>query len=784
MTASNLNFRKQSITLITGPLSGSNTAILHKLMPKYIREKYNVTLIKERPFNEYSDETKQSDVIVTTHANYPFNPNQINIELWHGFPLKGMANPPLDPRTAKNLSQFWENVDIISSYSSLFNTVFNSRIGTQISKFKITGAPRNDMLIRSDGLQNLEKLTKKSLRNKNIIFYMPTFRQVFFDKNKNDGNRHWHNIFGFNDFDSEQFRQFLSDHQIELFVKLHPVEESVVLPQIKQFESEAINVITSSLLDELNLDLYEILNCSNALITDYSNVYFDYLLLNRPVIFTPVDIEEYKIKRGFLLEPYEKWAPGPKVFDQKSLQSELTKCLHDPNYYESERIQLRDIVHVYQDDKSSERMWKIIDDLLEHKLRSESLQIQSILDVSLLKEKIKNTISTLIERGEISEALQALELYKEEVGTDSDIFCLEGVIAFIENDLSKAVDLFNRAYMLDKTHFDSIYNLAYIQFKLGNLEWSNFYLHKAKKICTDLSLSESIQNMIVEIENTKSKDNKIKPRILIGSPIHQKPAILRYFLKSLDLLKKDSFEVSFFFVDDNIEPESSLFIEEFSHNYRTYILRSHFNDQYIRNENTHYWNEKLIWKVANFKNDMIEFCLCNHFDYLFLIDSDLVLHPNTLNRLVSANKDIISNIFWTKWYNDYIELPQVWLKDVYTLYQSSRNEKLDQAEINRRILEFLNLLKKPGVYKVGGLGACTLISKSALDAGVNFSEISNLSFRGEDRHFCIRAAALGIELYVDTHYPAFHIYRESDLERVDAFMSNCGYNEIMNTFNI
>jgi hypothetical protein len=60
------------------------------------------------------------------------------------------------------------------------------------------------------------------------------------------------------------------------------------------------------------------------------------------------------------------------------------------------------------------------------------------------------------------------------------------------------------------------------------------------------------------------------------------------------------------------------------------------------------------------------------------------------------------------------------------------------------------------------LGACTLISVPALKAGLNFLPINNVSFWGEDRWFCIRAEALGFPLYIDTHYPAKHLYRESD----------------------
>lgn len=79
-------------------------------------------------------------------------------------------------------------------------------------------------------------------------------------------------------------------------------------------------------------------------------------------------------------------------------------------------------------------------------------------------------------------------------------------------------------------------------------------------------------------------------------------------------------------------------------------------------------------------------------------------------------------------------------------------------------------LRQPGVYEVGGLGACTLIRRSALEKGVRFERIRNLSLWGEDRHFCVRAAALGIPLFVDTRNPAFHIYRDSDLEGADRYM--------------
>ncbi|MFZ3373218.1 MAG: glycosyltransferase, partial [Desulfitobacteriaceae bacterium] len=196
---------------------------------------------------------------------------------------------------------------------------------------------------------------------------------------------------------------------------------------------------------------------------------------------------------------------------------------------------------------------------------------------------------------------------------------------------------------------------------------------------------------------------------------------------------------------------------------------------YPRDESTHYWQEDLIWKVARYKDLFIKIALDEKYDYLFLVDSDLYLAPNTLPHLLSLKKDIVSEVYWTRWKPELIPLPQVWQRDQYTLYESRRGEPLSEEEMNKKTQEFLNLLSRPGTYKVGGLGACTLLSRNALERGVSFQEISNLGFIGEDRHFCIRAAALGLELYADTHYPPFHIYRESELRKLQEYKAKLTY---------
>ena len=265
--------------------------------------------------------------------------------------------------------------------------------------------------------------------------------------------------------------------------------------------------------------------------------------------------------------------------------------------------------------------------------------------------------------------------------------------------------------------------------------------------------------------------SEVNTKILLGSPIRQKPEILREFLLGISELSLGALlNVEFFFIDDNIEKESSQLLVQFSEeNPNTILTKAQDDRPYICNESTHIWEEELIWKVAKFKNHIIQKALKVDYDYLFLVDSDLVLHPKTLEHLVSLKKDIVSEIFWTKWEPDFPELPQVWMSDQYNLYKSLRGESLTQEEVLKRVQIFINQLKVPGVYQVGGLGACTLISKKALHSGVNFGEIYNISFVGEDRHFCIRAGALGFDLFVDTQYQAYHIYRLSEIEGLKEF---------------
>lgn len=259
-----------------------------------------------------------------------------------------------------------------------------------------------------------------------------------------------------------------------------------------------------------------------------------------------------------------------------------------------------------------------------------------------------------------------------------------------------------------------------------------------------------------------------KSRVLVGSVVNRPPEILEEFLGSLSRLPQDEYTLDYLFVDANGDARSCDQLKIFANQHQEHCSFADGKDAIAAHK---LW----IWVLADLKDQMIKKARDEGYDYLFLVDSDLVLHPKTIEQLISAKKDIVSNIFWT---NSGIGLiPQVWLYDADTQYEVAHVKENSDAERERCRQEFFSQLKIPGTYEVGGLGACTLISKNALKKDISFRRVNNVTFDGEDRHFCLRAIALEIPLFVDTHYPAYHIVRatgDSSLAGVVEFKTACG----------
>ncbi len=244
-------------------------------------------------------------------------------------------------------------------------------------------------------------------------------------------------------------------------------------------------------------------------------------------------------------------------------------------------------------------------------------------------------------------------------------------------------------------------------------------------------------------------------KILHFSPVRKPPQILQLHLQSLQKLENQQFQLTYSFFDDNINKQSSQILIDFV-NSNTHSLIHDFDLTGIKNYNgSERWAPDLYNRITFIKNKAILYCLEEGYDYLFLSDSDLIIHPKTLINLVQQRKDFCSSIFWTHFILNPTYTPNAWY---------SKPQGFTVPDLLK--------LKEKGTFKVDFTGACSLLSREILFKGVSFEKIANLNYLGEDKHFCIRAAVLGFQPYVNTDFPSYHIYNEKDIQQGVIFLEN------------
>lgn len=355
---------KKTITLNKFNAADSNVYALIKYMPQKYKEKYKLNIINGRDVLSLENVVKVpliSSVTVSglnTFVDYP--KFTYNIDVGHGdvvFKACGLMDKKnkhfaFTPEEYQSI----DKICIISKMTMLIKSAFSA---IPEDKYDITGNPRTDTLLLEDGKGNLEKLLGISLENKKVIFNMPTFH-VHENTNVASGSRKLNDSIKIENFDYEEFNKFLDENNMICISKVHHGEERTITSKTKDRKLDNMIFISNEDLDKVNLDLYEILNAGDILITDYSSIYGDFLFMDKPTIFVNTDIDIYEKERGIVLQPYDFWAAGPKVNSQVELSKEIINCINDTNYYKKERNTIRDIFYYQKDSKSSERVWDSI----------------------------------------------------------------------------------------------------------------------------------------------------------------------------------------------------------------------------------------------------------------------------------------------------------------------------------------------------------------------------------------------------------------------------------------
>ena len=159
----------------------------------------------------------------------------------------------------------------------------------------------------------------------------------------------------FKTMDLARFNEFLKGNQLYFFTKLHPKSKLK-----KEFSAvEYSNVINIS----AEVDPYTFIRECDLLVTDYSSIYSDYLMLNRPSVLFPYDFEEYSNDTRECYFSYEEYMPEIRAYNMDELMRYILQVMKEDTC-EKGRLELRSRIFTYADGLASKRLCDKIKQLL------------------------------------------------------------------------------------------------------------------------------------------------------------------------------------------------------------------------------------------------------------------------------------------------------------------------------------------------------------------------------------------------------------------------------------
>lgn len=288
-----------------------------------------------------------SKAVLYTHATPPLIDTRVQtvVCLWHGTPLKHMEHT----KTKYPIFSY------IASASDFCSESLAECFKVPIEQVKIIGYPRCDQLFSNVNI--LPRLNINKAEYSKVLLWMPTFRQssqlnIFDTKQTGTGLPLIETKQQLSELNTR-----LKELNLFLIIKLHPLQD---MADIELFLLDHIHMLTSDNLEEKGVQLYHLVSNCDILLTDYSSIYFDYLLLDRPIGFIIDDIAEYEKNRGFVTDKPLDYMPGEKIKTKDELFAFLENMSNNVDNYSEQRKKVNGIVNLYNDNNSSKRLLELL----------------------------------------------------------------------------------------------------------------------------------------------------------------------------------------------------------------------------------------------------------------------------------------------------------------------------------------------------------------------------------------------------------------------------------------
>ncbi|MGF2142519.1 CDP-glycerol glycerophosphotransferase family protein [Vagococcus fluvialis] len=304
-------------------------------IPKELRE---LVSFVERGTIEYVDALLRAKYIISNSTLESFfvkREKQVYINTWHGTPLKhmGFDIPGFVNHSQNVLRNFLMADFIISPNNHTSNIFINSYKLKGIYPGEILegGYPRIDLILNTSKKEVVEKIKKYEvdyLDELPTLLFCPTWKGSSVNDAEDDVDQIIKETLSI----KEKF-----SNEYNVLVKVHPF----IFSKVKEDER-----ISKYLISDL-IDANEVLSICDLIVTDYSSIFFDYLVTKKPIIFYAWDKDLYEENRGMYLSEDE--LPGPTAENLSELFDFIENIAENKKNYQSKYDHLAKKMVEYED---------------------------------------------------------------------------------------------------------------------------------------------------------------------------------------------------------------------------------------------------------------------------------------------------------------------------------------------------------------------------------------------------------------------------------------------------
>ena len=282
------------------------------------------SLLSEMPFHTIKV-CMTAKYVFSTHANrIPKSKglrNQKYIYLWHGCGYKE------NNKETRNGNLF----DVCLVPGPLFVKTKAHFWNIDESKFLPIGYPRYDWL-KNPSPKALDLYLEEKGSCEKLVLWMPTIRNPKHGQFKENSIRDSPILRNMEEWKS--IDEVCRQNKVKIAVKLHPLQK---MYDIDFGRLKNIIQISQDFFSSKGVNMYEFIGLTDGLISDYSSVAIDYLLVDKPIAFTLDDFESYKNNRGFVFENPLDYMPGHHLYTLSDLKKYIKEISDGIDTHAKER---------------------------------------------------------------------------------------------------------------------------------------------------------------------------------------------------------------------------------------------------------------------------------------------------------------------------------------------------------------------------------------------------------------------------------------------------------------